>query len=58
MELLITGHQGFIGSNLCQYFKNKWSPNLPKNDEDKIRRLVLKHLNKLNDKKFTIITKV
>ena len=23
MELLITGHQGFIGSNLCQYFKNK-----------------------------------
>ena len=23
MELLITGHQGFIGSNLCRYFKNK-----------------------------------
>ena len=40
-----------------KYFKNKWTPNLPKNDEDKMRKLVLTHLNKLNEKKFTIITK-
>ena len=40
-----------------KYFKNKWTPNLPKNDEDKIRKLVLTQLNKLNEKKFKIITK-
>lgn len=40
-----------------KYSKNKWCPILPKNDQDKICRLVIKHLNKLNDKKFTIITK-
>ena len=49
--------QKFNCKDFEKYSKNKWCPNLPKNDKDKICRLVIKHLNKLNEKKFTIITK-
>ena len=40
-----------------KFTKNKWEQKLPKNDFEKIKRIVISYLNKLNEKKFTIITK-
>ena len=47
----------FNSKDFEKYLKNKWTPNLPKNDREKIQRVVIANLNKLNEKKFTIITK-
>jgi len=43
--------------DMSKYLKNAWKPSVPANDEEKIKREIISHLNKLNEKKFTIITK-
>jgi hypothetical protein len=43
--------------DISKYLKNSWKPSVPKNDAEKIRGEIIANLNKLNEKKFTIITK-
>ena len=40
-----------------KFLVNSYKRQLPDNDDEKIRRLIISHLNKLNAKKFTIIVK-
>jgi len=47
----------FRGRELEKFIANAYVKQLPQNDEDKIRKIIISHLNKLNDKKFTIIVK-
>lgn len=43
--------------DISKYLRNSWKPSVPKNDAEKIRSDIIGNLNKLNEKKFTIITK-
>ena len=47
----------FRGKDIEKYFVNSYIRQIPANDTEKIRKTVISHLNKLNDKKFTIIVK-
>jgi len=47
----------FRGKDIEKFFINSYIKQLPQNDSEKIRKIVISHLNKLNDKKFTIIVK-
>jgi hypothetical protein len=47
----------FSSKETIQFLKNTWKLSLSDNDEDYIRNKILKSLNKLNESKFTIITK-
>jgi hypothetical protein len=47
----------FSSKETIMFLKNTWKPKLADNDEDNIRNKVMKSLNKLNETKFTIITK-
>jgi hypothetical protein len=47
----------FTSKETIQFLKNTWKLSLSDNDEDNIRNKILKSLNKLNESKFTIITK-
>jgi hypothetical protein len=47
----------FSSKETIMFLKNTWKPKLSDNDEDNIRNKVMKSLNKLNENKFTIITK-
>jgi hypothetical protein len=47
----------FSSKETIQFLKNTWKLSLSENDEDNIRNKILKSLNKLNESKFTIITK-
>lgn len=47
----------FRGKDIEKYLANAYVKQLPQNDLEKIRKTIISHLNKLNDKKFTIIVK-
>ena len=47
----------FRGRDIEKFIVNAYIKQLPQNDEDKIRKIIISHLNKLNEKKFTIIVK-
>jgi len=47
----------FRGRDIEKFIANAYVKQLPQNDEDKIRKIIISHLNKLNEKKFTIIVK-
>lgn len=47
----------FRGRDIEKFIVNAYVKQLPQNDEEKIRKIIISHLNKLNDKKFTIIVK-
>ena len=47
----------FRGRDIEKFITNAYVKQLPQNDEEKIRKIIISHLNKLNEKKFTIIVK-
>jgi hypothetical protein len=47
----------FRVKDIEKFLVNSYKRQLPDNDNDKIRRTIISHLNKLNAKKFTIIVK-
>jgi len=47
----------FRGKDIEKFLANAYIKQLPQNDEAKIRKIIISHLNKLNEKKFTIIVK-
>jgi len=47
----------FRGKDIEKFITNAYVKALPQNDEEKIRKIIISHLNKLNEKKFTIIVK-
>lgn len=47
----------FRAKDIEKFLTNSYKRQLPENDNDKIRRTIISHLNKLNAKKFTIIVK-
>jgi len=47
----------FRGKDIEKFIVNAYVKQLPQNDEEKIRKIIISHLNKLNEKKFTIIVK-
>lgn len=47
----------FRAKDIEKFLTNTYIKQLPQNDEAKIRKTIISHLNKLNEKKFTIIVK-
>lgn len=47
----------FRGKDIEKFITNAYVKQLPQNDEEKIKKIIISHLNKLNEKKFTIIVK-
>jgi len=47
----------FRGKDLEKFLSNAYVKQLPENNQSKIKKIIISHLNKLNDKKFTIIVK-
>lgn len=47
----------FKSKDLEKFMKNKYEKSVPQTDEERIRRMIISHLNKLNEAKFTIIVK-
>lgn len=47
----------FRVKDIEKFLTNSYKRQLPENDNDKIRKTIISHLNKLNAKKFTIIVK-
>ena len=47
----------FKSRDLEKFMKQKYEKNVPQTDDERIRRMIISHLNKLNESKFTIIVK-
>ncbi len=47
----------FRGKDIERFLVNSYVKQLPQNDTEKIRKIIISNLNKLNEKKFTIIVK-